>query len=229
MNDEPHTKLAGLAALSPIMRPMTADPQPGAARPETYAASGEDEALRTVMSRVAQRDQHALADLYDMTSSRVFAVARRITRQTTAAEEIVSDVFLQVWQLGERYDSGRGRVITWLLTICRSRALDWLRRSDEAILHNDPESLRTEIAKSEDEPYALTDAFQVGTDVRAAVEMLDHRERHLVGLAFFRGLSHQEIAEYTRMPLGTVKTVIRNALAALRERLHHHCVGEEQI
>jgi len=228
MNSEHNAKLGGSPPQSRIMPSMTAQALASAATPAADV-NAEDDRLRVVMARVASRDESALADLYDLSSARLFAVARRIAGSTTAAEEIVSDVFLQVWQRGERYDAERGRVITWLLTICRSRALDWLRRRDEAFSHHDPESLRAEVVKSDDDPYALTTAFKTGTEVRAAIETLDERERHLVGLAFFRGLTHQEISDHTCMPLGTVKTVIRNALSALRERLHHHCVVEESI
>jgi RNA polymerase sigma-70 factor (ECF subfamily) len=89
-------------------------------------------------------------------------------------------------------------------------------------LHHD-----TEAAKPEDDPYASISLYKTGTPVHAAVEMLNERERYLVGLAFFRGLTHQEISEHTAMPVGTVKTVIRKALSLLRERLHHHGVVEE--
>jgi RNA polymerase sigma-70 factor (ECF subfamily) len=182
----------------------------------------EDALLLALMARITQRDQTALAELYDATVARIFAVAQRITRQTTAAEEVVADVFLQVWQRSERYDGERGRVITWLLTICRSRALDWLRRRDTAELHEDPESLRSEAKESDDEPFALLDALERGTDIHAALAKLNERERQLIGLAFFRGLTHQEVADHASLPLGTVKTIIRNALLTLREQLQHH-------
>jgi len=182
----------------------------------------EDALLLALMARITQRDQTALAELYDATVARIFAVAQRITRQTTAAEEVVADVFLQVWQRSERYDGERGRVITWLLTICRSRALDWLRRRDTAELHEDPESLRNEAKESDDEPFALLDALERGTDIHAALAKLNERERQLIGLAFFRGLTHQEVADHASLPLGTVKTIIRNALLTLREQLQHH-------
>ena len=213
-------------AIRRIMRSMTAETSATAVPPISDKIR-EDADLCALMARVARQDENALAELYDLTSARVFAVARRITRQTTAAEEVVSDVYFQVWQLSERYDAERGRVITWLLTLCRSRALDWLRRKDDALVHEDPASLQPESTNFNDEPFDLLNAFQVGADVHAAIATLDERARYLIGLAFFRGLTHQEIADFTKIPLGTIKTQIRTALSVLREHLHHHHCRDE--
>lgn len=187
----------------------------------------DQERLRALMARVARRDETALVELYDLTISRVFAIAQRITRQTSTAEEVVSDVYLQVWQLSENYDVRRGSVITWLLTICRSRAIDALRRRDRAILHDDPDTLRLDIADTKHEPLALVESMETNSAMRQALESLTRREQYLISLAFFRGLTHQEIAEQTNTPLGTVKSIIRNALVSLREQLQPHSLTED--
>lgn len=220
-NHEQGNSIVATTGLNRIMRNMTAE-KSNMLSASAGVIPAEDALLHALMARITDRDQSALAELYDATVARIFAVAQRITRQTTAAEEVVADVFLQVWQRGERYDVERGRVLTWLLTICRSRALDWLRRRDTAELHEDPETLRSDVRESSDEPFALLDALERGADVHAALSTLNERERQLIGLAFFRGLTHQEIADHTTLPLGSVKTIIRNALLALREHLQHH-------
>lgn len=226
MNNEQNAKLVELTTLSHIIRPKAPEAQVSTAQSSTDV-NGEDDLLRAVMARVAIRDENALADLYDISSSRLFAVAGRIAGDTAAAEEIVSDVLLQVWQRGELYDPDGGRVMVWLLTLCRSRALDWRRRCNDVILHHDSKSLRAETAQPEDDPYALISLYKTGTPLYAAVKMLNERERYLVGLVFFRGLTHQEICEHTAMPMGLVKTVLRNALSVIRERLHHRSIEEE--
>jgi RNA polymerase sigma-70 factor (ECF subfamily) len=182
------------------------------------AESGD--ALRAVVGRLARREEAALAELYDATAARVYGLARRIVRTAPLAEEVVSDVYFQAWQQAERYDPARGRVLGWLLTICRSRALDALRRGDAAELCADPgELLDEEPAAHADEPFELLSAFEHGSRVRNALATLDERARALIAAAFFEGLSHSEIAARTRLPLGTVKTLLRRALQSLRVEL----------
>lgn len=213
MNNEQNAKLVELNTLSHLVQPKATEAQVSSAETSTDV-NDEDGLLCTVMARVANRDERALGDLYDISSSRLFAIACRVTGNTAAAEEIVSEVFTQVWQGEERYDPDRGRVIVWLLTICRSRALEWRRRYAET-------------AQPEGDAAAWIDLYKTGTTVRTALEMLNERERYLVGLAFFRGLTHQEITEHTGIPVDTVKTVMGHALSLLRERLHHQGVVEE--
>ena len=192
------------------------------------AAPTEHDAVDALVARIAQRDQAALAQLYDATAGRAYALARRITREVRGAEEVVSDVYLQVWQQASRYDAARGRALTWLLTICRSRALDHLRRRDAAELHPAPDTLRPDLYRGDNDPLDLAAALERDSYVRAALATLGETERRLLGLAFFRGLSHQEIADHTGMPLGSVKTVLRRALQALRERLGYPALVPEE-
>ena len=167
---------------------------------------------------IARRDEAALAAFYDATINRVYGLALRITRQPESAAEVASDVYFQVWRDATRYDAKRGNVAAWLMTICRSRALDLLRRADEAEAHPEPESLRPE-AMEQDTGQDLLAATQQHAALHSALARLEPLQRQLIALAFFRGLSHQEIAAHARLPLGSVKTHIRKALAVLRESL----------
>ena len=176
----------------------------------------QQELLRSLLARVAAGEAAALATLYDATAARVYAVALRITRDAGSAEEVVSDVYLQVWKTAARYDVARGPVIAWLLVICRSRALDNLRRRDDAELHPEPEQLRPDLDRSDSEPFDDFVALERSSRVHAAIALLDDKSKHLLALAFFQGLSHQEIADHTRLPLGSVKTVLRTAMQKLR-------------
>lgn len=188
---------------------------PGAPRSDAAA----DAQLAAWITAVAARDERALAALYDATFSRVFALVRRIVRSTALAEEVVEDTYFQVWRQALRFDAGRGRPITWLLSMARTRAIDALRREarfphetlDDAA---DPEGADADAPA--DELLALA---RQQADLHAALMQLGAQPRQLVSLAFFRGLTHEEIAQQMQLPLGTVKSQLRRALEALRRIL----------
>ncbi len=175
--------------------------------------------LAELVEQIAGHDETALANLYDLTVSRVYGVAIRIVRSPELAEEVVSDVFLQVWRAAASYDMARGKVLAWLLIITRSRALDLLRRQDEAISHPEPYDLVDEPFDDGNNPLNLLVATQANRQLNSALENLSPLQRQLLSLAFFRGLSHSEIAEHTGIPLGSVKTHIRRSLSTLRDLL----------
>lgn len=189
---------------------------------EMPPAFNEQETLLTAwLEKIAAKDESALAAFYDATVNRVYGLALRITRASHVAEEVTSDVYWQVWQQADRYDAARGKVLTWLLTLCRSRALDALRRRDPAESCAEPELLMTDSHSSNDDPLGLLLMVERDNTLHAALKTLDSTPRQLLALAFFKGLSHQEIADYTGMPLGSVKSVLRNAMGALKPILHH--------
>lgn len=168
---------------------------------------------------VVTRDEQALAALYDATSGRVYALALRITGRADTAEEVAADVYMQVWRDASRYDLARGRVLTWLLTICRSRAIDAMRRRDPAEPCAEPDQLVACHDGGAGSPEALMLLAERNDTIRKAVESLDPVQRQLLSLAFFRGLTHEEIAAHTALPLGSVKTHIRKALQHLHAGL----------
>lgn len=172
-----------------------------------------------LLAAIAKGDEKALGVLYDATVSRAYGLALRIVRQREAAEEVVEDVYMQVWQQAGRYDVARGKPLTWLLTICRSRALDFLRRDDEAIAHPEPETLVKEPGDEHADPQDILLTLERDTQLYAILERLIPIQRQLLALAFFRGMTHQEIAEHTQLPLGTVKSHIRKALDKMREQI----------
>lgn len=178
-----------------------------------------DRQLAALVARMARKDESALGELYDMTVKRLHAFALRIVRDTGLAEEVTEDCLFQAWREANRYELGRGKVITWLLTICRSRALDALRRADIAESVEDPDEFRAQEASLMAEPEQLISQFQTGSAVHEALQRLPARERQAVSLAFFRGLTHQEIADHWQMPLGSVKTLMHRAFAQLRTQL----------
>ena len=178
-----------------------------------------DRVLAGLIARMAKKDEAALSELYDMTVKRLHSFALRIVRDTGLAEEVTEDCLFQAWREAGRYELGRGKVITWLLTICRSRALDALRRADIAESVEDPDEFRSQEASLMAEPEQLIGQFETGSAVHEALLKLPAKERQAVSLAFFRGLTHQEIAEHWQMPLGSVKTLMHRAFAQLRTHL----------
>jgi RNA polymerase sigma factor (sigma-70 family) len=165
---------------------------------------------------MAAQEQRALERLYDLTVRRAYTVALRIVRSPQLAEEVVEDAYWQAWREAQRYDAARGRVLTWLLTICRTRALDALRRRDPAEAHEDVDRFRANEEGDSCEPSAMIEAVERSSAVRAALESLKPQARQLVSLAFFRGLTQQEIAEASGLPLGTVKATLFRAYQQMR-------------
>ncbi len=237
MPSSPENKSAEKRATAPTSSRTSARASPSSAKPAKQtresdrtqtanddALQAEDNsALHALLDQMAGSNKPtsdaALAHFYDLTVSRVYGVALRIVRTPALAEEVTSDIYLQVWRDAARYDESRGRVMAWLLIITRSRALDLLRRQDEAFSHPDPQMLIAEPESARDDPQNLLSATQSNAKLHAAFQSLTPLQRQLLSLAFFRGLTHTEIVVHIDMPLGSVKTHIRRALTVLRDAL----------
>ncbi len=192
--------------------------------PISSAAPGLDDAqMAALIGRVVHQDARALEALYAATSARVHGLVLRITQRRALAEEVVEDTFWQVWRQAPRFDAARGRPLTWLLAMARSRAIDALRR-EQRFVHDElpPDDTLVEHSHTAPPPQDLLHATRGAEHLQAALLALTARERQLVSLAFFRGLTHEEIAEQQDMPLGSVKSLIRRALLQLRQRLEAH-------
>lgn len=172
------------------------------------------------MARVEARDADALAALYDRHAARLLGLARRILGEGGEAEEVLQEVFLFAWRSASSFDPSRGSVRTWLLIATRSRSVDRLRSRRSA----SPPHLGS-LEEAGDGPPAPDDVEQSSSErqwesiCRAAVGELPEDQRRVLELAYFEGLTQQEIAERTGMPLGTVKTRVRLGLTKLRDRL----------
>jgi RNA polymerase sigma factor (sigma-70 family) len=166
------------------------------------------------MRDIAAGDQQAFSALYDAVAGKVYGLALRLTGNPALAEDVVADTFTQAWRQADRYEASRGKVSTWLLTICRSRALDALRREDVADDIDDHDMEDPRIG-----PAALLEYANTSAMLQAALQRLEPAQRQLLALAYFRDMTHSELADYTAMPLGTVKTLIRKGLIELRRVL----------
>jgi len=171
------------------------------------------------VSQIVQEDESALAHLYDASSPLVYGLALRILGDAGAAEEVTLDVYLQVWKQANRFNPLRGRVSTWLMTMARSRAIDKLRgRAQERSQADTLEAVPETQSESLD-PEQSAAVAQQQAQVRKALSALSEDQRRAIELAFFNGLSQNEIALRLKEPLGTIKTRIRNGMLRLRDLL----------
>ncbi len=175
-------------------------------------------AAREWIARMACGDEAGMGLFYDGTLGHVYGLALRVTRDEDAAEDVVAETYLQVWQQAGRYDIERGTPLAWLLNMTRSRALDYLRRRGTVMTVDDNYTGDAlEELTSDDDPLSLVMALQRDASLRAAIATLSPVAQRLLGLAFFRDLSHGEIAQLTGLPLGTVKSHLRRAQDSLRQ------------
>jgi len=173
----------------------------------------------TLAQNLLRQDVNSFERLYDRHSRTVYALVLRILEQTATAEEVVQDVFLQLWRNSAAYDPNRGPFVPWLLTLARNRALDRLRQKGER-------QRRREDQTDELPPVASAPEFERELDERRRVERVRSlmgrllpQQKRAIELAYFEGLSHSEIAQRLKEPLGTVKSWIRNGLLRLKEGL----------
>jgi RNA polymerase sigma-70 factor, ECF subfamily len=171
------------------------------------------------VERAADGDPDALARLYDGTVALVYGLALRILRDTGGAEEITEDVYMQVWRHAARYDATRGSVTRWLLTLTRSRAIDRVRAGASQRERHTPLDEAAEVHDTAPGPEHAATERERRSLVRAALARLSAEQREAIELAYFRGMSHSEIATCLGAPLGTVKTRIRLGMDRLRASL----------
>src|SRR5271169_886884 len=165
--------------------------------------------IDVLLQRLASGDTAALGEFYDRFAALVNGLALRILRDAQDAEDVVQEVFLQVWRQATRFDPARGSVEAWLCMMARTRALDRLRRRNAR--REDPEDLAPVPSTIPRNAEAIA--------VRKALEGLGEPQRKALELAYFEGLTQSEIAERLQEPLGTIKTRIRTAMIRLREVL----------
>jgi RNA polymerase sigma factor (sigma-70 family) len=188
------------------------------------AAASCPQDFHATMAAIVSGDKDALAQLYDSTVARVHGLVRAIVHNDADAEEVTCDVYTQIWQTAANFDSSRGSVMSWLLSIARSRALDCLRRQRSTLrIFKDAPAAADERAPEptqHESPEHLLSAFQSHSMVRTALEQLSPERRRLVCMAFFDDLTHSEIAEVTGLPMGTIKSHLRRAIQSLRSVLY---------
>jgi RNA polymerase sigma-70 factor (ECF subfamily) len=190
-------------------RSMIRDRNPGDRLPERSASPVADESL--LLQRVRQGDQSAMAEIFDRYGRVVYSVALRVLKDAGHAEDVMQEIFFQIWRNSDSFVQGRGSLGAWLVVVARNRSIDLLRRrkptdSVEDVVLASPGNLASEAEHN-----------MMMEKVQKVLKDLPAEQQKSMELAFFEGLSHSEIAEQTGDPLGTVKTRIRLALVTLRK------------
>ncbi|MEZ5706056.1 MAG: sigma-70 family RNA polymerase sigma factor [Burkholderiaceae bacterium] len=187
-------------------------------------AETPDDQLIALIDRVAQRDESALKALYDLTSGKLYGLSMRVVRNNEWAEDALQDTFLQIWRNAPDYRASLSPPMAWLGLIVRSRSLDLLRRQKAARDHLTEElddNLAETLAGDAPNPMDTSLASQQAWALHQCLGKLENKQREVVSLAYLRDLSHGELAEQLKLPLGTVKTWIRRGLDQLRNCLAH--------
>ena len=171
--------------------------------------SGQDDAV--LLSLVQRGDESAMAVLFDRYSKVVYSVALRVLRDPSSAEDVLQEIFMQIWRSPDGFVATRGSLGGWLAVVSRNRAIDALRRKRPTESVDDMALASNYNLANEAERNSLMDK------ARGVIQLLPIEQRKTIEMAFFDGLTHSEIAEMTGDPLGTVKTRIRSALTSLRK------------
>ena len=178
-----------------------------------------ESAWKEYVGRAADGDQSGLAALYDESSPLVYSVALRMPGHREDAEEVTLDVYTQVWRTAASYDSSRGTVTGWLVTLARSRAIDRMRARGARMEREQPMVNFFDLEVDTPSPEQESEAGQRRWRVLAALATLAPEQREAIQLAFFSDLTHGELASHLGQPLGTVKSRIRLGMIKLREQL----------
>jgi len=184
--------------------------------------SGEESAPRAtpaeLLERVAQGDQAAFSDLYDQLAPRVLGLVIRVLKDHSQSEEVTQEIFLEVWQTASRFDPNKGGASTWLLTMAHRRAVDRVRSSQSGRDRDTKVGIR-DFTPDYDNVSETVEIRVEHERVEKALARLTELQRQAVTLAYYGGYSHSEVAAMLSVPIGTVKTRLRDGMIRLRDEL----------
>lgn len=186
-------------------------------RVENYD-SAEIPTLEALIARVRNGDRMAFSAFYERVSSRIFGLIRGILRDPAQSEEVMQEVFLEIWQTAGRFDAARGRVLSWAITMARRRAIDRVRASQPSRTRDEKIGIRNIDVIFD----SVAESVEVRTEHRRvvkAMEWLTDVQREVIELAYAGGYTQAEVAERLNVPIGTVKTRLRDGLIHLRAEL----------
>lgn len=182
-------------------------------------ADADRKRLIAALDQVAARDRTALRQVYDMTSAKLFGICFRISADRDAAEDILQDVYIKVWNRADRFDAGRASPITWLCAIARNTAIDWCRTSRRP--GTVPEEAAAQVADETPSADLLIERNQARARMLACLDQLEQRQGDAIRSAFLDGLTYAQLADRMTVPLGTMKSWIRRGMQRLKE-----CIGD---
>jgi RNA polymerase sigma-70 factor (ECF subfamily) len=172
-----------------------------------------------LLKRIGAGDRHSFEQLYERFSGVLFSTAYRVLNNQEAAEDVLQDVFVQIWDKAPLYDPLRGKPLTWAVTLTRNKSIDRLRSTQRRNRLQDDVEKESQTFEQFDDKSSVdaVDAMEKGAMVRGAIKKLSKDQREAIELAFFSGLTQTEIAERLGEPLGTIKARIRRGMMKLRE------------
>ena len=178
-----------------------------------------DTTLIALIDRVALADEKALRELYELTSSKLYGVAVRVVTNREWAEDVLQEAFINIWKIAGDYKATLSPPMAWMALVVRSRGLDFLRR--RAVGRADrmqelDDVISDTVAGDSPNPMDVAQASEQAKALHNCLSLLDNKQREVVSLAYMCDLSHGELAEQLKLPLGTVKTWIRRGLEQLR-------------
>jgi RNA polymerase sigma factor (sigma-70 family) len=205
---------SGATAFAPISHPNKANQK---------LSPRESDPLKQLLAAIARQNRNAFRQLYDATAPKLFGYALRMLKKRELAEEVLQESFISIWNNAASYQSSLAAPLTWMTTIVRNKAFDVLRRTEDTIEIDAPSFLEGDMQTMLDSIEGTTptpnEALQLSENATALAGCLKHLEglhRQAIAMAFFHDLSHGEVAEQLRLPVGTVKTWIRRGLERLR-------------
>ena len=181
---------------------------------ESLAPPSEEELIRLV----ALGDEAAFERLYDAVSSRVFGLVRRVVRDPAQSQEVTQEIFLDIWAQASRFDPARGKAMSWILVIAHRKAVDKVRASQASSNRDLREGVKN-YQESYDDVADTVETQMEAERVQKALETLTAAQQEAISLAYYGGYTHQEVAELLKVPVGTVKTRIRDGMIRMRDRL----------
>ena len=187
-------------------------------RSQDFESDERPVSKETLLARIVGGDQAAFGALYDEISPRVFGLVRRLLVDHAQSEEVTQEVFLEIWQSAARYEPSKGGASTWILTMAHRRAIDRIRASQSSRDRDVKIGIRDYVSEYDNVAQTVETTIE-HERVKEAMTQLTELQRQAVTLAYYGGYSHSEVAQLVSVPIGTVKTRLRDGMIRLRDEL----------
>lgn len=179
----------------------------------------DDDSSEALLVATATGDQQAFAALYDRFSHRVYGLVRKVVRDPSLSQDTVQEVMTELWRTSPRFDPDRGNAVSWILTLAHRRAVDAVRREQSARDRADTVGRQEDAARPFDDVSEAVTMADEHSQIRKALDALTDLQRQAIDLAYFEGMTYREVAENLGVPLGTIKTRMRDGMIRLRDTM----------